>query len=98
MEQCCQWNHVRPCGPIVILDSEPLPGFDEVCACGCAAHDERCGGGEWWGQDPWMAFILGIALPFDRWLKQQPPQTHRGLLKQARRGVKFDDRYDWVLG
>jgi hypothetical protein len=45
---CCNWDHVRPCGPVpgnVMPDGER---YEPICACGCSGYDERCGGGEWW--------------------------------------------------
>jgi hypothetical protein len=99
---CCIWEHVRPCGPIVVLDLHPLP-FDEaneLCACGCSASDERCGGGEWWGSgEPFFVFMVGVVRPFYRWLERQPEQTHRSILRMVRtRGLRYKPKHGWVVG
>lgn len=41
-KRCCNWDHVRPCGP----GSDLFPGMPDdepICACGCTGYDERCG-------------------------------------------------------
>lgn len=42
---CCNWDHVRPCGPATHLG---VPSNEPLCACGCSGYDDRCGGDEWW--------------------------------------------------
>lgn len=37
---CCDWDHVRPCGPMYVDKDILIP---EICACGCGADDSRCG-------------------------------------------------------
>lgn len=42
--QCCQWQHVRPCGPIIHegCTHDEHCECAPYCACGCSAFDERC--------------------------------------------------------
>jgi hypothetical protein len=46
--RCCDWQHVRPCGPVPGNPKPDEAGYEPICACGCSGYDERCGGGEWW--------------------------------------------------
>jgi hypothetical protein len=46
--QCCDWDHVRPCGPVPGNKDKSGEEVEPICACGCSGYDERCGGGAWW--------------------------------------------------
>lgn len=56
--ECCNWNHVRRCGPVPGNPLKDQPGYEPICACGCSGYDERCGETEWWSPAATMDELL----------------------------------------